>query len=46
MNFFVYSREIFNDGGSDTYSYGFWKAYELLNEAISGSINGVYDIPE
>lgn len=46
MCFYVYSREIFNDGGSDTYSYGFWKAYELLNEAISGNINGIYDIPK
>ena len=46
MYFYVYSREIFNDGGSDTYSYGFWKAYELLNEAISGNINGIYDIPK
>ena len=45
-NFYVYSREIFNDGGSDTYSYGFWRAYELLNEAISGNINGIYDIPK
>lgn len=44
MNFYVYSREIFNDGGSDTYNYGFWKAYELLNEAISGNSNGIYDI--
>lgn len=46
MNFYVYSRELFNDGGSDTYSYGCWKAYELLNEAISGSVNGIYDMPK
>lgn len=46
MYFYVYSREIFNDGGSDTYNYGFWRAYELLNEAISGNINGIYDIPK
>ena len=46
MNFYVYSRELFNDGGSDTYSYGYWKAYELLNEAISGNINGIYDMPK
>ena len=45
MGFYVYSREIFNDGGYDTYSYGFWKAYELLDEAISGSISGIYDMP-
>ena len=46
MNFYVYSRELFNDGGSDTYSYGCWKAYELLNEAISGNVNGIYDMPK
>ena len=45
MNFYVYSREIFNDGGADTYSYGFWKAYELLSDAITGNNNGIYDIP-
>ena len=45
MNFFIYSREVFYDGGYDTYSYGYWKAYELLNEAISGSISGIYDMP-
>ena len=43
--FYIYSREIFNDGGYDTYSYGFWKAYELLDEAILGSIGGIYDMP-
>lgn len=45
-NFYVYSRELFNDGGTDTYSYGCWKAYELLSEAISGNINGIYDMPK
>ncbi len=45
MSFYVYSSEIFNDGGYDTYNYGFWKAYELLDEAISGNIGGVYDMP-
>ena len=44
MGFYVYSRELFNDGGTDTYSYGCWKAYELLNEAISGNVNGIYDM--
>ena len=46
MNFYVYSRELFNDGGTDTYSYGCWRAYELLSEAISGNINGIYDLPK
>ena len=44
MNFYVYTSEIFNDGGSDTYSYGYWKAYELLNQAISDNVNGIYDL--
>lgn len=44
--FYVYSREFFNNGGNDTYSYGCWSAYELLNEAISKNINGIYDLPD
>jgi len=44
MGFFVYASEIFNDGGSDTYNYGFWKAYELLTHAISENMNGIYDL--
>ncbi|WP_034442623.1 DUF4340 domain-containing protein [Butyrivibrio sp. AE2032] len=45
MSFYVYSRELFNDGGRDTYSYGCWTAYELLSRAISDNINGIYDMP-
>lgn len=44
MNFYVYATEIFNDGGTDTYSYGYWRAYELLNQAISENMNGIYDL--
>ncbi len=44
-HFYVYSRELFNNGGLDTYSYGCWSAYELLSEAITNSSNGVYTIP-
>ena len=44
MNFYVYGTEIFNDGGTDTYSYGYWRAYELLSRAISENINGIYDL--
>ena len=44
MNFYVYATEIFNDGGSDTYSYGYWRAYELLNQAITDNMNGIYDL--
>lgn len=43
--FYVYSRELFNDGGSDTYSYGVWPAYSMLLTAIDNSIDGIYDIP-
>ena len=44
MHFYVYAEEIFNDGGQDTYSYGFWKAYELLSRAITENMNGIYDL--
>ena len=44
MNFYVYATEIFNDGGTDTYSYGYWRAYELLNQAITDNRNGIYDL--
>ncbi len=42
--FYVYNKELFNDGGTDTYSYGVWPAYHLLVTAIDENINGVYDI--
>ena len=44
MNFYVYATEIFNDGGTDTYNYGYWRAYELLNQAITDNMNGIYDL--
>ncbi|MBP5775753.1 MAG: DUF4340 domain-containing protein [Clostridiales bacterium] len=44
--FYVYGRELYNDGGTDTYDYGLWPAYEILTKAITEQINGVYDIPE
>ena len=44
-SFYIYSRELFKDGGTDTYSYGAWAAYELAQEAIDNAINGMYDIP-
>lgn len=43
--FYVFDKVLFNNGGQDTYSYGVWEAYKLLNDAISNNINGVYDIP-
>lgn len=46
MKVFVYGKELFNDGGTDTYNYGVWVAYELLKTSIDENVNGVYDIPE
>ncbi|MBO4243306.1 MAG: hypothetical protein J5883_08515, partial [Clostridiales bacterium] len=45
-SFYIYSRELFKNGGTDTFSYGCWAAYELAQEAIDNAINGTYDIPE
>ena len=44
--YYVYSDQFFENGGQDTYAYGIWPAYDLLNNAIMNSVNGVYDIPE
>ena len=44
--FYVFKRELYNDGGLDTYNYGIWPAYEILTKAITDGINGVYEIPE
>ncbi|MBP5262150.1 MAG: DUF4340 domain-containing protein [Clostridiales bacterium] len=44
--FYVSSDELFRDGGLDTYNYGVWPAYHLLDTAIRENINGVYDIPQ
>ena len=44
--FYIFNRELYNDGGSDTYDYGIWPAYEMLTKAITNGINGVYDIPD
>jgi hypothetical protein len=46
MKIFVYAKELFNDGGTDTYNYGVWAAYELLKTSIDNNISGVYDIPD
>lgn len=44
--FYVFKRELYNDGGQDTYVYGIWPAYEILTKAISNAMNGVYEIPD
>lgn len=46
MNFYVYSRELFFNGGDDPYAYGLWDSYELLRAAISDNHSGVYEIPK
>ncbi len=43
--FYVNRDELFADGGKDTYKYGVWPAYKLLDKAINENIGGVYDIP-
>ncbi|MCQ2466198.1 MAG: DUF4340 domain-containing protein [Clostridia bacterium] len=42
--YYVYARELFNDGGTDTYAYGIVPAYDLANLAIDNDLNGIYDI--
>lgn len=42
--FYVYAKELYNNGGEDTYSYGIVPAYELLDTAIDNNLNGIYDI--
>lgn len=44
--FYVFKRELYNDGGQDTYNYGIWPAYEILTKAITDGINGIYEIPD
>ena len=44
--FYVFKRELYNDGGQDTYVYGIWPAYEILTKAITNAMNGVYEIPD
>lgn len=44
--FYVLGIELYNDGGTDTYNYGIWPAYEILTKAITNGINGVYEIPD
>lgn len=43
--FYVPASELFNDGGSDTFNYGAWAAYELARSAIDNAAGGIYDIP-
>lgn len=45
-SFYVNAAELFHNGGHDTYNYGVWPAYQLLDTAIRNNSNGIYDIPE
>ncbi len=45
-NFYVDKAELFANGGKDTYSYGAWAAYQLLDTAIKDNVGGIYDIPD
>ena len=45
-SFTVSRSELFNDGGTNTFNYGAWTAYELTVEAIDNAVSGIYDIPE
>lgn len=44
--FYVYASELFGYGGANTYNYGVWPAYELLNTAIENQVGGTYDLNE
>lgn len=43
-SFYINDEEILGYGGTNTYTYGVWPAYWLLNEAIENQSNGTYDI--
>lgn len=42
--FYINDDALNKNGGQDTYSYGVWEAYKLLNTAISENMNGIYNI--
>lgn len=44
--FYVDKTELFANGGKDTYAYGAWEAYLLLDTAIRNNVGGIYDIPD
>ena len=44
--FYVDNAELFAYGGKNTYAYGAWAAYQLLDTAIKENVGGIYDIPE
>jgi hypothetical protein len=46
-NGFVVSKsELYGSDGTNYQGYGIWDAYELLNNALDGQMNGKYDISE
>jgi len=44
--FVINKSEIYGKVGTTYPEYGIWDAYELLNDALDGQINGKYDISE
>lgn len=46
LGFIVRESEIYGEDGTNYSEYGIWDAYELLNDALDGQLNGTYDIPE
>lgn len=46
MGFIVDKSEIYGEDGTNYSGYGIWGAYELLDRALDGQMNGKYDIPE
>ncbi len=46
MGFIVDKSELYGEDGTNYSDYGIWGAYELLDRALDGQMNGKYDIPE
>lgn len=46
LGFVVNKSAIYGKEGTDYSEYGVWDAYQLLDEALDGQMNGTYDISE
>jgi hypothetical protein len=46
LGFIVDESVIYGEDGTNYSGYGIWDAYELLDNALDGQLNGKYDIPE
>ena len=45
QGFLVDRDSLYKDNGATLFDYGIWAAYNLLNKAIDGQVNGVYAMP-